>query len=166
MKSDPKQVEQVAYSQGMVQHWLESDGKTPKPVLDAFKEVSEGYDRLRKELDNQAEKHQQELKHVELLAEGQRVLNQSAQSLSEQQSHHSVQLQTTLETCRCVVNPGAENEIWAGNAYTDGRDKFLALPPFRIYLRLDELFALAKAIQKEKNLPIFIDGWTLPIDDK
>jgi hypothetical protein len=71
MQSDPKQEErkQVAFSQGMVQQWLESDGKTPKQVLDAFKQVSEGYDRLRKELEDQAAKHQQELKHAKMLSD-------------------------------------------------------------------------------------------------
>lgn len=165
---------QVAFKQALVKDILESlvngdsraktnakavlvDPAKAKQVLEAFMSVSDAYEELAKEA---VARYMQEN-----TAANDALVQKRIADLNRQPKPNVAIQFSQNGTARCVVESDFhEDEMFAGNPYTDGRWKYLATPNHRLYLRLDEIEGIAEAIKKASNLPVFMEGITEPID--
>ena len=145
----------IAYSQGMVERWLERKD-VPEQVREAFKTVADGYERLHKQVDQQEDRMAQQEKLFSMQRTLVNAQAQALKSLNDDGWRERVSLEFD-EKGACFVFAHSEEggSFGVGAAYQSnslsGPQPTLETTPFSVQITLPYLKAIAKLLEVEGN---------------
>jgi|SRR5579872_1717116 len=160
MENTPEQEQDIAFSQAFMQEWVK---KEPRQVLDHLKTLTEGYERLSKQLTRQEE---QIARQTTLLAMQSELANAQTELLRKKDENlqDRVSLEFDVNGAYFVYAHGEEGDSFSvGATYQSsslsGLQPTLETTPFSVAITLPYLKAIVRLLEVEGNrIPMMRSG--------